>query len=29
MAMVTHAHCEKKKGHGNSRPSRKGKRAGK
>jgi hypothetical protein len=29
MAMITHAHCKKKKGHGNSRPSRKGKRAGK
>ena len=27
--MATHAHCEKKNGHGNSRPSRKGKRAGK
>jgi len=27
--MVTHAHREKKKGHGNSRPLQKGKRAGK
>ena len=29
MAMLTHAHCKKENGHGNSRPSRKGKRAGK